>query len=52
MKTTVLLKDQTVGDTYEAVKEGDSIEVTLNDENGNQIKKRGIVIEILEESDY
>lgn len=44
---TVLLKDGTVG-TVDIAEVGQTVEVTLNDENGNLIARTGEVIEILE----
>lgn len=48
----VRLTDNTTGEVRGIVKEGDSVEVELTDENGNPIKKRGIVAEVLTEDTY
>lgn len=47
---TVALADDTVGTiTAEAVSVGDTVTVTLHDENGMPIQATGEVVEILEE---
>ena len=43
----VLLNDMTVG-KIEYAEVGQVVTVSLNDENGNQIEKTGVVIEVLE----
>ncbi len=47
---TVMLKDGTVG-TVESpyLEEGDVVVVSLHDENGNPIQRKGVVKEVLEE---
>ncbi|NUL35079.1 hypothetical protein [Kosakonia sacchari] len=51
MKTTVALKSGTVGEIINhdaAIEEGQTVTVTLNDENGKTITETGVVAEILE----
>ena len=45
---TVRLADDTCGQVEQA-EIGDIVEVTLHDENGNEITKKGKVVEILED---
>lgn len=46
----VLLKDGTVGTVYTA-EIGDTVTVSLHDENGCQIKVQGVVVAILDRED-
>lgn len=47
-KSIVMLKCQTVGEVSGEVKEGDTVTVSLQDQNGNKITVTGEVEEILE----
>ncbi|MDE2472699.1 MAG: hypothetical protein KGL35_29245 [Bradyrhizobium sp.] len=46
--STVLLTSGTVGTTKNTVEIGDTVTVTLNDENGNSITESGVVEEVME----
>lgn len=51
MKTTVYLQSGTVGEvisTEAEIKEGQTVTVSLHDENGILIKETGVIKEILE----
>ena len=55
MKYTVRLADDTVGtiasQSFESLM-GKEVEVKMQDENGMPLKVEGILVEILEESDF
>lgn len=48
---TVLLKDGTVGKVDDACEIGDTVNVSLHDENGMRIEVSGIVEDILEDDE-
>lgn len=48
---TVLLKSGTVGKVGDACEIGDTVTVSLHDENGTQIEVSGIVEDILEDDE-
>ena len=48
MKTYLLLQDGTIGALWNGIAEvGETVTVSLHDENGNEIKKTGIVEAVL-----
>jgi len=48
---TILLQSQSVGSTDQDVDVGDTVEITLHDENGLELTETGVVEEILLDDD-